>query len=148
MSGPWIAFALSLILAVGCGGGGGGGGGGGDDGGGTGGGFAGEEVLYEATEEIVSGDATGWIDFEVPADAISFTVEGLTTNGTTEIGVDTLIGPSGREYVTDRNGPMRVRKGFEVVSVLDNDPAKIGSQTLARPVSGRLVAPCLRRDTS
>lgn len=77
-----------------------------------------EETVIDETVPVETGTrTTPFIEFTVPSDTISITVEGLIGSSSVLIGMQDLTGPSGRVYVEDRfGGDYTYREESEIFS--------------------------------
>jgi len=64
-----------------------------------------EDIVFDQTVGVEFGSRlTPFIEFSVPSDTISITVEGFLPGSSVLMGIQDLTGPSGRVYVEDRYG--------------------------------------------
>ncbi len=79
--------------------------------------FVEETVLDESVAVDPATGLTGFLEFPVPTDAISVTVEGYVPGRSVLIGLEDLTGPGDRVYVEDRyGGPYTYREDSEIFS--------------------------------
>ena len=87
----------------------------------------GEEVIDLGTQTFGSDGDTPEMTFDVPADAVAFTIEGRTNNGT-QTGLRLLTGPGGRVYENESlTGAYlwRVNNGFHLSQVPNSDRPEV-----------------------